>query len=138
MVFTSPGYGDGPVHRKGAAMERVRFIEHKERKILHLDFTRTRPDQILQIIEQAKQVIQAQPHASLRTLTDVSDLKFNTSASDAMKEFASHNKPYVAAAAVVGVTGLKQIIYNAVLKFTGRNIVAFDTPDEAKDWLATQ
>lgn len=118
--------------------ERVRFIEHKGKQILHLDFARTGSDQILRIIEEAKRVISDQPARSLRTLTDVTDLKFNSAASDAMKEFASHNKPYVTAAAVVGVTGLKQIIYNAVVKFTGRNLVLFDTHGEAKDWLAAQ
>jgi hypothetical protein len=55
-----------------------------------------------------------------------------------LKEFTRHNKPYVIAAAVVGITGLKQIIYNAVLKFSGRNLVAFDSVDRAKDWLAGQ
>jgi len=45
------------------------------------------------------------------------------------------NKPYVVAAAVVGVTGLKQIIYNAVMKFSGRKLTAFDSLAEAKDWL---
>jgi len=55
---------------------------------------------------------------------------------DAMKEFVIHNKPYVVASAVVGVTGLKQIIYNAVMKFSGRKLTAFDSLAEAKDWLA--
>ena len=119
-------------------MERISFIEHKGKQILHLDFARTGPDDVFRIIEEAKQVIKDQPPMSLRTLTDVTDLKFNTAAADAMKEFANHNKPYVTAAAVVGVTGLKQIIYNAVVRFTGRNLVAFDTDGQAKDWLATQ
>lgn len=119
-------------------MERVTFIEHKGKRILHLNFTNARADEVVQIISAAKTVIAAQPEQSLRTLTDVTDLKFNADAAEAMKEFAKHNKPYVAAAAVVGVTGLKQIIYNAVVRFTGRNLVAFDSSGQAKDWLATQ
>ncbi len=63
---------------------------------------------------------------------------FSSEAAEALKQFTSHNKPYVTAAAVVGIIGLKQIIYNAVLKFSGRNLVAFDSVDKAKDWLATQ
>jgi len=118
--------------------ERIKFIEHKGAKILHLDFTRTQPYEVLRIISKAKDVIAAQPPRSLRTLTDVTDLKFNADATEAMKEFAHHNKPYVSAAAVVGVTGLKQIIYNAVVKITGRNLVVFDSSDQAKEWLATQ
>ena len=117
---------------------RIKFIEHKGKRILHLDFTEARADEVIQIIGKAKGVIAAQPAGSIRTLTDVTDIKFNTAATEAMKEFASHNKPYVAAAAVIGVTGLKKIIYNAVVKFTGRNLVVFDSHGQAKDWLVTQ
>jgi hypothetical protein len=119
-------------------MERIKFIEHKGKKILHLDFTQAHADEVIQIIREAKGVIAAQPKKSILTLTDVTDIKFNSATADAMKEFASHNKPYVSAGAVVGVTGLKQIIYNAVVRFTGRNLVAFDSRGQAKDWLATQ
>lgn len=117
---------------------RIKFIEHKGKRILHLDFTRAHADEVIQIIGKAKSVIAAQPAKSVRTLTDVTDIKFNNDATAAMKEFASHNKPYVAAAAVVGVTGLKQIIYNAVVKFSGRNLVLFDSHGQAKDWLVSQ
>jgi hypothetical protein len=55
-----------------------------------------------------------------------------------MKYFAHHNKICVTAVAVLSVTGLEQIICNAVIKFTGRNLVAFDASDQAKEWLATQ
>lgn len=93
---------------------------------------------MLQLIREATGVIAAQPAKSLRTLTDVTGMKFNTDVTEAMKEFASHNKPYVMAGAVVGIAGLKQIIYNAVLKFSGRNLVAFDSDGQAKDWLVNQ
>jgi hypothetical protein len=63
---------------------------------------------------------------------------FNSKLSEAMKEFVCHNKPYVVAAAVVGVTGLKQVIFNAVMKLSGRKLTAFNTLAEAKDWLAAQ
>ncbi len=117
-------------------MSRVRFIEHKGRKILHLDFTHCKPDEVLPVIDDAKSAIKTQPPKSVCTLTDVTEMGFNSKVSDAMKEFVAHNKPYVSAAAVVGVTGLKQIIFNAVMKFSGRQLHAFNSLDEAKDWLA--
>ncbi len=119
-------------------MERIQFIQHKGKQILHLDFTRANADEVLQVIREATGVIAAQPAKSLRTLTDVTDMRFNTEATEALKVFVNHNKPYVTASAVVGITGLKQIIYNAVLKFSGRNLVAFDSVSQAKDWLVNQ
>lgn len=119
-------------------MERIQFIQHKGKQILHLDFTHANADEVLQIIREATSVIAEQPAKSLRTLTDVTDMKFNTEAAEVLKEFASHNKPYVTAGAVMGITGLKQIIYNAVVKFSGRNLVAFGSVGQAKDWLVDQ
>ena len=117
-------------------MERVQFIQHKGKKILHLNFADCKADEVLTVIDQAKAAIRTQALRSVLTLTDVTNTAFNSKVSDAMKEFVMHNKPYVVASAVVGVTGLKQIIYNAVMKFSGRKLTAFDSLAEAKDWLA--
>ncbi len=119
-------------------MVHVQFVEHKGKKILHLNFAGCKPDETLEIIRQAKSVIASQPTKSILTLTDVTDTAFNTEVADAMKEFAAHNKPYVIAGAVVGITGLKQIIFNAVLKFSGRHLAALNSVEEAKDWLTRQ
>lgn len=118
-------------------MERVQFIQHKSRSILHLDFSNRKSPEVLQIIERAKHTIKTQSHRSVYTLTDVTNTAFNNAVSDAMKEFVLHNKPYVVASAVVGVTGLKQIIFNAVMKLSGRKLTAFESLDAAKDWLAS-
>jgi hypothetical protein len=118
-------------------MERVQFIEHKGRKILHLNFADCKPNEVLQVIEQAKSIINTQSLKSVYTLTDVTNSAFNSAVSDAMKDFVLHNKPYVVASAVVGVTGLKQIIFNAVMKLSGRKLTAFENLEAAKDWLAS-
>jgi hypothetical protein len=117
-------------------MERVQFIQHKGKKILHLNFADCKADEVLAVIEQAKATIKTQVPQSVFTLTDVTNTAFNSTVSDAMKDFVMHNKPYVVASAVVGVTGLKQIIFNAVMRFSGRKLTAFDNVVEAKDWLA--
>lgn len=117
---------------------RIQFVEHNGTRLLHLNLSNAGAQDVINVINKATPVIAAQPERSIRTLTDVTGLTFNHEATEALKQFTRHNKPYVIAGAVVGVTGLKQIIYNSVLKFSGRNIVAFNTLDEAKNWLATQ
>jgi hypothetical protein len=39
--------------------------------------------------------------------------------------------------AVVGVTGLKQIVFNGLMKLTGRDVKSFNSVDDAKRWLAS-
>ncbi len=119
-------------------MSRVQFMDHKGKQILYLNFAQAKAGEVLETISHAKAIIAAQPPNSVLVLTNVTNAGFNSEVSDAMKQFVTHNKPFVKASGVVGITGLKQIIYNAVVKFSGRNLVAFDTFDQARDWLAEQ
>lgn len=119
-------------------MERVSFITHGGKEILLLDFSGMKAAEAIVMIEHAMGVISSRPVNSLLTLTDVTDIRFNDDLSRKMKGFTAHNKPYVRAAAVVGVTGLKRIIYNAVIAFSRRNITTFDDREAAKSWLADQ
>jgi len=116
-------------------MNRVRFIDHDGKQILLLDFSFCDVGQAFETMKEAKNIVKNQAENSLRVLTDVTDAKFDTKLTDAMKEFAAHNKPYVRASAVVGVTGLKKIIYDAILLFSKRHIATFNDADSAKAWL---
>lgn len=116
-------------------MERVRFVNHKGKNILLLDFSNCTCEEVLRIIEESRKIIEAQPERSLLTLTNVEDAHFDSRVVEAMKDFTVHNKPYVRKGAVVGVTGLRRIIYDAVMRFSGRNLPSFDDLEKAKDWL---
>lgn len=118
-------------------MERVRFIQYGGKDILLVDFSDCKPDEAHLIIDKAKALICTRPEQSLLTLTDVTNLRFDEKISDRMKEYAAHNKPFVRAAAVVGIVGLKKIMFQAVMMFSKRNLHVFDTVDLAKTWLVT-
>ncbi|MEW6586442.1 MAG: hypothetical protein AB1442_12630 [Nitrospirota bacterium] len=119
-------------------MERVRFIYHRNRQILFLDFSNCSASEVIRIIEEARKVISLQPRQSLLTLTNVTGTKYNLDVTQAMKEFTNENKPFVKAGAVTGIDGLKKIIYEAVMRFSGRNIPVFPDVEKAKDWLVKQ
>jgi hypothetical protein len=117
--------------------ERVKFINHGGRDILFLNFVDCSTNDVLQIIDDAKQVIGTQPEGSLLTLTDVTNARFNEAVTERMKDFTTHNKPYVKAAAIIGISGIKKIIFEAVMMFSRRKIHIFNDMNEAKDWLVT-
>jgi hypothetical protein len=119
--------------------ERVRFVHHRGKRILLIDFSHLeRTEDILEVIRAAKEVVAKQPPASLRTLSNVYRARYTPPVMDAIKELAVHNRPYVTAAAVVGMEGLHRILFRAVLMFSRRNMESFDTVDAARDWLAAQ
>ncbi len=117
---------------------RVRFREIGSDRILHLDLSYAKTDEVLKVIDHAKPIIAAQEPGSLRVLTDVTEARFDTEVGGRLKEFTAHNKPFIRASAVVGVTGLKKIIYDAINAFSSRNIRAFGNEHEAVAWLRSQ
>jgi hypothetical protein len=120
-------------------MERTRFIEHKGKQILLLDYAGIRdPEEAIAEVRKSMDFVARQPQNSLRVMTLVRDARYNAAVLQAMKELATHNAPYVRASAVVGMGGLHRIAYQAVILFSKRNIKTFDQEAEALDWLASQ
>ena len=119
-------------------MSRVQMVMHKGKKLIYLDFSGCKSAELGPIIVEAKRVIASQPLESALVLSNVIDVELNKDSSAIMKDFTTHNKPYVKASAVIGVEGLKKIIYNAVQAVSGRHITSFDKLENAKDWLAAQ
>lgn len=120
-------------------MERTRFIEHRGTRILLQDYSGIRdPQQALREIARSRELVARQPPGSLLILTHVRDARYNAAVLQAMKEMAAHNAPYVKASAVVGMSGLHRIAYQAVILFSRRTIRVFDGEADALDWLASQ
>ena len=118
-------------------MERAGFIKHGTREILLINFSDCKPHEILPVIDQAKKIICTRPESTVLTLTNVTNMRFDDKVTAELKAFTTYNKPYVKAAAVVGVTGLKKIILEAVMLFSKRKFHAFETVELAKNWLVT-
>lgn len=123
-------------------MEKVKVIDHKGKNIVYLDFSYGdmlgQRQEVLDIIEEAKAFICKQAPNSLLTLTNGTGLRFSMELVDTLKDLTTHNKPYVKAAAIVGVKGIQKIAYDTVMRFTKRNIPIFPSVEEAMDWLVEQ
>lgn len=119
-------------------MERVKFIQHQGQPILFLDFSGCSIDDMLECIEEAREVIRSQPKKSVLTLTDVTNARYNVKVLETMIEFINGNRPFVEAGAVVGMDSLKKTVYKAIIKYSGRKLPAFDDIEKAKDWLVRQ
>lgn len=117
-------------------MAGVSFITHKGVRILYEDFSHSKTDDVLALIEQAKTIIRTQPEKSVLAIVNVQGSSFDNRVTSALKQFAKENTPYMKCAAVYGIEGLKEIIFRGVLAFTGRkNLVLSKSLEEAKDFL---
>lgn len=120
-------------------MDRTRFVDHRGKRILFLDFSRIRdPAETLAAIGEARQVVKLHPPRSLLVLTSTREGRYNAAVIQALKELAAHNAPYVRASAVAGMSGLHRVAFQAILTFSKRKIQVFDREEDAMDWLAAQ
>ena len=120
-------------------MGKAGVISHKGKSIFYMDFSGIKStDEVSQLISESKRYIGTQPASSLLTLTNITQMHFNNEIKDLFTTFVKGNKPYVKAGAVVGISGLQGIVYNAIMKLTGRNVKSMSSLDEAKDWLSLQ
>lgn len=117
-------------------MPRIQKINHKGKEIFHMDFSNiNNVQEIRDMMIESAMYIRSQPRESVITLTNISGMHFSSEIKDLFGEFIKGNKPYVKAGAVIGVSGLQQILYNGLMKVTGRDIRSFSNDGVAKDWL---
>jgi len=118
----------------------LQALEYKGKQILFFDFSDCNSkEEYMPIIDAAKLWFKNKDPKSVLTLTDVTDAHFNAEILTLLKELTLHNKPYVKAGAVIGITRpLAKLAYNTVMAFSRRTLPIFDTQDQAKEWLITQ
>ena len=96
-------------------------------------------EELKERLESIKPIVVKEPPNSILCIADVINGKFSPEMTQMLKEFTKHNEPYIKMTALIGVEGLKKVIYSGVLLFTGRkNLILKDTKEEAQEWLAEQ
>jgi hypothetical protein len=114
-----------------------RMIEYKHIQIIYIDFSNIRkPEDIYSQMEIASNFIRKYPPKSLYTLTNLAGMHFNNDIFTRFTAYAKSNTPFVKGGAVIGMTGMMQIFYNGFTRMTGRDIKAFSSEIEAKEYLA--
>jgi hypothetical protein len=119
-------------------MNKAYFVAYQGINIYYMDFSGLKTEQeITNVIQECKQHIRNQSTKSVIGLANIDNMHFNANIKEIFADFVKGNSPYMKASAVVGVTGLKQIVFNGLMKITGRDVKSFNHVDDAKRWLAS-
>ena len=115
----------------------VSEIIHRDKKVLFLDLKDMKDQN--ELIKDAKEVanIIIERNSPTLFLCDFTNAAVGTEFMSQMKEDGRQilrNIPVKTA--VSGITGLKQILLQGYIRFTGSKLRSFDTLEEAKDYLA--
>jgi hypothetical protein len=117
------------------ARERVKFFTYLAEEILLVDFSHASVPMMKAVAEECRRVVVTRSFSSVRTLVDVEGATFDKEVIQVVSDLAKHNRPYVLRSAVLGVTGLRQIAFNAVVALAQREMRLFDSREHALGWL---
>ena len=116
-------------------MERLRFIEHKGRRVLLVDFRNCTSDEVVQLTSQVRDVVSQEPKDSVLALGDFTGAQFSRDAVTRLKEVTAMDRPFVKRAAWVGTESLPKVFYDAIRTFSLREFPVFATREEALEFL---
>ena len=120
-------------------MERVRFITHKGKRVLLVDYSNVTDEaELLQMIEQREFLVDQQPKNSVLVVLNVTGAKFSKEVLTRAKEANVYDRPYVRRSAMVGAADYQKAALDAVSMFAKRHWEKFDTLAEALDWIVTE
>jgi len=107
------------------------------KNFLYIDFSDFRSNKdFLEAINEIQPEIAKFPENSLYTITNISDVKFDTESKELVAKYMEHNKPYVKRGAVVGLDGIKKVMVEMIFKLSGRsNMIFAYTKEQAIELL---
>jgi len=110
------------------------LITHKGKEILYVDYTGMSKEEILQVMDEATDYALKLDRPLLR-LSNMTGVFAVSEVVDKAKSSGKVTHHLTIKRAAVGITGAKKVLFNAYNRFTGNNTRAFDTVEDAKDWL---
>jgi hypothetical protein len=116
----------------------VRFITHKGKEILLIDFSHSSPDQLLKLVDEVRVTVAQRPPDSVLTLADFTGAEVDKNVATRMKEVLVLDRPFVKRSAWVGTEDLPKVFYENFKNFSRRDFPKFKTREEAMDWLVEE
>ena len=88
--------------------ERVRWIEHKGKKIIYNDFSKLHTDEVILVARKFEQlVMENKDNDNLMTLSNLTDAHFFGESFDEIKRVTKAVRPFLKKRAVIVITGVK-------------------------------
>ena len=106
------------------------------KKIVFVDYTNMKPAELMAEAQKVHQEARTRLAGQrFKVLVDITGVVMNTEAVQALKASTKRTGSMIEKTAVVGVTGLKKVLADAIAKFSGTHTKYFGTKDEALRWL---
>lgn len=114
---------------------RIRFISHKDKKILLVDCTNCSAKEFEGFAVLVPARVTAEPRGSVLLLADFTGAKIDKKSIDRLKPALVFDRPYLKRSAWVGTDSVPKVLYEHLKSFSQRELTTFKTREEALDWL---
>jgi len=114
---------------------RIRFVQHKGKEILVVDFSDASEREVERIARMVPDHVTSKPLRSVLLVADFTGASFDRDSLASIKEAAVFDKPHVLKSAWVGAESLPHFFLNSVKSFSRREFPTFATQADAMDWL---
>jgi hypothetical protein len=118
--------------------ERIRFIEHKGKQILLLDFSHATAPQMLPLLKQVQTTVAQHEPKSVLILANYEGAEIDHRVAMKIKEVLALDRPYVKKAAWLGTAHIPQALSENFHLFSQRETATFKTRGEALEWLVRE
>ena len=116
-------------------MERVRSETYQGKRIIVVDGTDATAESYADILREGAAAVTAEPVGSVLLATVVKGARYGAGAAERLKAYSRAIRPHVRASAVVGLSPMHRIIFNAIRPFLHASVKDFATLIEAREWL---
>lgn len=118
--------------------DRIHFIEHKGRQILHFDFSHATVHQMLLLLEHIRVTVAQHGRESLVTFADFTGAEVDRTVATKLKEVLTLDRPFVKKTGWVGTESISHALMESFHNFSQREIATFKSREEALDWLVEE
>jgi hypothetical protein len=112
------------------------YIYDRERNVVFVDYTNMKPPELIaeaeKIHAEARSLLAGR---KVKVLVDVRGASMSTEAVQALKDSTKRDSELVEKTAIVGITGIKKVLADAIARFSGTHTKYFATKEQALDWL---
>ena len=114
----------------------VKQVQHKGKTIVYIDYRGLKKtEEQLQVLVDLTELVKTLKPPIL-TISNFEGVSVGNDFMNRVKEWGKTNQAITGRQGVLGVTGLKSILFQGYLTFTGdKNMKPFDTEAEALDWV---
>jgi hypothetical protein len=116
-------------------MERIRVVTHRGQRILLVDMTDCKEEEVAKIADDVPKAVASEPSGTVLLLADFSHSQLTRANLERIKVAAAFNRPHLKRSAWVVTSNLPKPAHDVVQKFSTRQIPIFGTREQALEYL---